>query len=290
MGSGNDGYPIGSKLRLEEMFPDFDHLWLAKDGERYLHEFVAGIAPQAAPRPARSAAFTETGPAESFAPGSEWAFAKLYCPASEIDGLIRSIPLLFASLNGASIDRWFFLRYADPQPHLRIRFHTPGDGKALLAGLAGALTALVGRGLIPRYALDTYIPELERYGGAAAMPLAEQLFHVDSGRALEFIASAPALTWESRVTASLLFAGAFLQQWFEHFDGDRWMERNREIARAARNVQWPRVRRIRGMLTDPPEWRKEERGASPSIRTSFAPACSICISTASAFPWRPRTG
>ena len=80
------------------------------------------------------------------------------------------------------IDRWFFIRYADPEPHLRLRFHAK-EAEHIQAALAHSLSwsmQLARSGQIQRYMLDTYEREVERYGGLAAIDLLEQVFMVDS--------------------------------------------------------------------------------------------------------------
>jgi len=115
-------------------------------------------------------------------PGSHWLYAKLYCPAQHQDDVLtRHLPDLLARLPEA-VDRWFFIRYRDPDPHLRLRFH--GDPPRLAAELLPALAAwtadLADAGYGGRLLLDGYDPELERYGGPEAMAAAERVFAADS--------------------------------------------------------------------------------------------------------------
>jgi class I lanthipeptide synthase len=87
------------------------------------------------------------------------------------------------------LERWFFVRYGDPDWHLRVRFQ--GPRAALLGGLLpelhDRLAPFLASGLVARVQLDTYQREIERYGGPAAMPLAEELFHQDSVAALAIV-------------------------------------------------------------------------------------------------------
>src|SRR5207248_9086836 len=82
--------------------------------------------------------------------------------------------------------REFFRRYADPDPHLPLRFHgEPGTLRGdLLPALHDWATARCDEGLASRLALDGYQPELERYGGPAAMEAAERVFAADSAAVL----------------------------------------------------------------------------------------------------------
>lgn len=85
-----------------------------------------------------------------------------------------------------STPQWWFLRYQDPEPHLRlrIRLRTAEDfGQA--AQRVGAWAAgLRRRGLVGQVQLDTYYPETGRFGGGAAMAAAESVFGADSAAAI----------------------------------------------------------------------------------------------------------
>ncbi|WP_435281804.1 lantibiotic dehydratase [Streptomyces koelreuteriae] len=120
-------------------------------------------------------------------PGGSWLYAKLYCPGPLQDTVLaRHLPELLDALPPGA-DRWFFVRYADPDPHLRLRLH--GDSRALYGEVLPALHDLAAdlrrQRLVGRLVLDTYDPETERYGGTArTMEAAERVFHADSAAAL----------------------------------------------------------------------------------------------------------
>ncbi|XCM84243.1 lantibiotic dehydratase [Kitasatospora sp. HUAS MG31] len=119
-------------------------------------------------------------------PGEDWLFAKLYAePAAQEAVLADHLPALLAEVE-EDVDRWFFLRYRDPDPHLRLRFH--GDPQALhgrvLPALARHVRGLIDAGALRTMALDVYRPETDRYGGPAAQEAAERLFLTDSRSAL----------------------------------------------------------------------------------------------------------
>lgn len=125
------------------------------------------------------------GAAPRHLPGGQWLYAKLYVPEHHQPAVLarhlgRLTGPALASIAG--IDTWFFLRYADPAPHLRLRFH--GKPEALWSELLPALRTwteeLTDAGLLSRLTLDTYEPEVHRYGGPAALAHAEHFFHADS--------------------------------------------------------------------------------------------------------------
>jgi thiopeptide-type bacteriocin biosynthesis protein len=59
-----------------------------------------------------------------FPPGSEWLTLKLYAGAITVDDLLRDVvgPLASDLEAEGLAQRWFFIRYADPHGHLRLRF------------------------------------------------------------------------------------------------------------------------------------------------------------------------
>jgi thiopeptide-type bacteriocin biosynthesis protein len=86
-------------------------------------------------------------------------------------------------------DRWFFIRYADPGRHLRVRFHgRPADLlPGVLSELNAATATLLDDGLLYRISVDTYEREVERYGGLAGVELMEQIAEADSDAVIELL-------------------------------------------------------------------------------------------------------
>jgi thiopeptide-type bacteriocin biosynthesis protein len=142
--------------------------------------------PSRARAQAPAAANGSARPARAQAPGGAWLYAKVYCSTRRQNELLtRGLPRLLGALP-AEVDRWFFVRYRDPEPHLRLRFH--GDPAALnrqlLPDCHDWFAELHRAGLAGRLALDTYEPEWERYGGPAATTAAEAAFAADSAAVL----------------------------------------------------------------------------------------------------------
>ncbi|MEU7041959.1 lantibiotic dehydratase [Streptomyces varsoviensis] len=124
------------------------------------------------------------------APGGEWLYATVHCTAARHDELLaRPMNSLLAELP-EEVDRWFFIRYRDPDDHLRLRFHGTPEAlsSAVLPNLHRWAATLRANRLIRGFGLRTYDPELERYGGPEAIAAAERFFHADSTAALEALA------------------------------------------------------------------------------------------------------
>ncbi|GAA2815206.1 thiopeptide-type bacteriocin biosynthesis protein [Kribbella solani] len=149
-----------------------------------------------------------------YLPGGEWLSAKIYLAADLQDALLAGAVRELVARMG--VDRWFFLRYRDPDAHLRIRFRH-GDPAVLNAWAA----ELVEAGRIRTVVLDEYEPEVARYGGAEVMAAAEDVFCADSRAVLEQLSLragrklAMPVEWLAALNQLDLLAGfGELEQWF----------------------------------------------------------------------------
>lgn len=180
----------------------------APDGG-YAHELLIPFlrsdqAPRAADRPAERKALATRR--LTYPPGSEWLYVRVGCVPAVQDRLLAG-PLQALVAEGRAegrFDRWFFIRFDDPEPHLRLRFHGPAETllTGLLPRLTSALQPSMDAGLVSRIAVDTYEPELDRYGGEEAMPHAEQLFDADSEAMLALVSAPPSERWKLGVPSA----------------------------------------------------------------------------------------
>jgi thiopeptide-type bacteriocin biosynthesis protein len=79
------------------------------------------------------------------------------------------------------IDKWFFIRYADPEKHVRFRVHLPDTnaiGKIFLR-LKNFIQAFENEEVMWKIQVDSYQREIERYG-STVMELTESIFFEDS--------------------------------------------------------------------------------------------------------------
>jgi thiopeptide-type bacteriocin biosynthesis protein len=195
-------------VRVQELALAPNDLCVEGPDGPYAHELIA-LLTRNRPSPSATQARRETrheanvpDPKRVFLPGSEWLYAKLYTGTSMGDQVLRELvaPVIDEAGAAGAIDRWFFLRYRDPDAHIRVRFH--GDPRLLASIVAPALERGVMRlhasKLVSRFEIATYVRELERYGGPA-IELSEQLFHADSTAVLEILREArlidPTLRW-----------------------------------------------------------------------------------------------
>ncbi|MGW2641624.1 lantibiotic dehydratase [Streptomyces sp. NPDC001348] len=181
----------GGSVLLNEMLPDFAHHWLGDDrGRRYTEEIVVPVMAARAETAARYPAGQPVEiPVRRYPPGSEWSYIKLYAAFERHDEIIAG-PLreLIAELRAEdAVDRWFYIRYADPRPHLRIRVRS--ERSSVLGRLAAWGRSLMHVGLAQDLAMDSYCPEIMRYGGPDTSDAVERLFEANSDATAHLIAA-----------------------------------------------------------------------------------------------------
>jgi len=207
-------------LRVTELCPQPDEFLVRSPEGRHAHEvmipFLRPITAAHSPDPAHSSRMTPCR--RSFPPGSHWLYLKLYGSARATEELLLTelAELADRSRLSGSMDLWHFVRYADPEVHLRLRFH--GPPRALNGKLRPQLERIVqrhiDRGSIWRCQFDTYEREVIRYGGSPAIEVAEAVFQADSDLVVALLKAAPpglADDWRWRVCALVidLYHGGF---------------------------------------------------------------------------------
>jgi thiopeptide-type bacteriocin biosynthesis protein len=188
----------GGYIVLQEALPAPDQAWATGPGGHFVTELMVPLvlreaAKQANEEAAEPHASIRAVPAESRLrpPGSDWLFAKLYCPRTLEEDLIAGPVRSFCEFvrSAGLAEEWFFVRYSDPDPHLRVRFR--GAPERLVSQLVPEFCSwaadLMSDGLCLRFCFDTYDRELERNGGVAGTAAAEALFAADSRAVAEML-------------------------------------------------------------------------------------------------------
>jgi thiopeptide-type bacteriocin biosynthesis protein len=200
---------------LTELFPAPDRLCVEGPEGRHVQELlvpfvrtVAHEAPRAGGSSRPRSAAPPASAARRFQPGSEWLTVKLYAGALAVDDLVRGTigPLAGELVAGGHARGWFFVRYADPHGHLRVRFHgtPPLLESEVLPRVREALAPWLADGRVWKLQLDAYEREVERYGGPAAVELCEQLFQHDSDAIVELLRDDRASDGDRRWRLALL--------------------------------------------------------------------------------------
>jgi thiopeptide-type bacteriocin biosynthesis protein len=200
--------PEDAFVELQEGLPGPDDAWLEGEGGHYVCELTVSVVQDAEKRSRTASAPAPVAPARELPPrstvvrppGSEWLYLKLYVAHFLEEDLISGPVRKFAQHvveRGLAAD-WFFVRYADPSPHVRLRFR--GDAATRTASLVPVVLAwlerLVAEQTCQRFVIDTYDREVERYGGVHGIGLAERIAAIDSAAVaglLEVLPRSPTL-------------------------------------------------------------------------------------------------
>ncbi|HVR95342.1 MAG TPA: lantibiotic dehydratase [Thermoanaerobaculia bacterium] len=220
----------GGTLVVQEVLPALEDAWLLGPGGHYYSELVVPMAlrrdpsdptrptpsvepengatrPAVAPPAADAIEKTDSPAARYHPPGSDWLYVKLYCPKDHENDVICASMKTFAENAVASqlVDSWFFIRYSDPEPHLRARFHGSPERLRgqLFAHLCDWAGGLMSDGLCLKFMLDTYEQEIERFGGPEGMAASEALFAADSRGAAELVGICRDKRWPKDLTTLL---------------------------------------------------------------------------------------
>ncbi len=175
-----------ASIELREVFPPLDRAGVEGPDGSYANDLLIPYRPTAAPSapaPARAVERHLDVP-RVLPPGSDWLFAKIYTGDATADRIVRNTlwPLATDLLSKGHIASWFFLRYGDPDWHIRIRFRSSAGSPRdrVQPRLESALAPLLEEGLIWKWQYDTYFREVERYGGGTGVLCAEEAFCHDS--------------------------------------------------------------------------------------------------------------
>lgn len=187
-------YPV---LLFEHLF-DPGNCFIKQDGKGFTNEL---LIPLGTNKPAYRQYYRDKKASEpvakkiqkTFLPGSEWLYVKIYAGSKNVEKVLTETISDFAKelVAGEVIDKWFFLRYNDPDYHLRVRFHRHEKENnqgwyLLLERLQERLSLLIKEAYAVTMITDTYTREVERYG-EHTMELSENIFYADSVAVANFL-------------------------------------------------------------------------------------------------------
>lgn len=98
--------------------------------------------------------------------GTGWVYFKIYCHPVASNELLCQVlsPLLSRLTQKKQIHSWFYVRYKDPDYHIRLRLQVDKElSDAVVAAISRRLKPALNKRLIEKYNIDVYIRETERY-------------------------------------------------------------------------------------------------------------------------------
>lgn len=179
------------RIRLVEFLPQPDRCPLTNKREHFTHELIIPFRNVSAPVLSGLSQVNAPLPQRKFSVGSEWFYLKVYTGEKTSDALLQTIyPVVQQLMKTQIIQEFFFVRYKDTDPHLRLRFRGNAHLEFyhyVVRAVEKALHDSVEAGVVHRVQVDTYQREFERYG-MEYISLCETLFHCDSLSTLAFMA------------------------------------------------------------------------------------------------------
>ncbi|MFE5325075.1 lantibiotic dehydratase [Embleya sp. NPDC056575] len=181
----------------------------------HVHEIALPLAARRPPAPSPLIGLPgrAADPVCGAAPGSaseEWVYAKIHAHPERFDEIIaHRLPELAVALDRDRA-RWFVRhRGTHERDHLRLYVHTPDphDRAAVMAAIERWTRELRAGRAASHLVLDTYRPEVGRYGAGAAMAAAERVFAADSRTVAAWLAHAPTMDLAPLAWAALSMVG-----------------------------------------------------------------------------------
>ena len=226
--------------------------WVAGGDGLYVAEFVVSLEVAADAVPARERNRPVVHYARSAAakgPDHGWLYYKIFCDQELQDHVLRRVVRpLFAELTARyEADRRFFLRYADPKPHLRVRVRVAAKLQSECSAVVwSTLLKAVQENEIDDVQQAVYHPELLRYGGPAGLELAEELFDDNSSRVLSALAARP--SDDVRIAGALKDAYRLVDGLLDPAGMRAWLTRPRGRHAKLPKEDWERVRQMKAEL------------------------------------------
>lgn len=126
----------------------------------------------------------------TYLPGSQWVYFKIYTGKRTADELLFKyiLPMIKGLKEETVIKKWFFIRYSDPDFHLRLRLLVIDVSHVgiVISMFYSKFISCYLNGLIWKVQLDTYDREVERYG-KDLIEEAESIFCIDSECIIDII-------------------------------------------------------------------------------------------------------
>ena len=155
--------------------------------------------------------------------GEGWFYVKLYCSKNLQNYLLEYIAD-YISTN--CISNWFYIRYQDDRPHIRLRIYLHGNGTNSLQEVFSFISIALTLEYIDDYSICPYEREYERYG-AGNYNLIEKFFMVDSKLCLDILKLRRNLSNTEFKSLNVYVALGLLQPFLEKIENQEFIFRQK---------------------------------------------------------------
>lgn len=173
-------------------------------GKPYAGQFIAAVSHKEEVYAGNSHSEDDrvTSVRRHFFPGQQWLCFEIYGHPLVTEDILRRVLKSFLASLKSELKSWFFIRYDDQGPHLRLRLQLTQDilAESVTKRLNLALDSFIHKGAVRDVKVVTYRRELERYG-PDNIGLVEAFFHADSVWVLQLLNKN--FSWQQRYQHAL---------------------------------------------------------------------------------------
>lgn len=184
------------RVQLREVISDYyKNHWIKKDSQIYNCELIVPFKKKDTKPPKPKVKLlnsSEVNKKEIYKElGTEWLYFKIYIPYRRQEEFIsRELHHFIQNIKDQNlIDKWFYIRYQDPQPHIRLRFKGKPEEliQSVLPKFREWFNESKSNGYVKDFTVNTFEREIERYGGVNLIDTMEKYFEIDSLLAMKLL-------------------------------------------------------------------------------------------------------
>lgn len=155
-----------------------------------------------------------------FFPGDEWLYYKIYCGYKISDTILLEIikPFTEQLIKENYIKKWFFIRYNDPNYHIRFRLELTDTRNIgyIINKFSGLIQGYIESKSIWMLQIDCYDREAERYG-LSTMELSEDIFFNDSLEIADYLSRHRNEETENNLISKSIFSLTLIDFYLSNF-------------------------------------------------------------------------
>lgn len=155
-----------------------------------------------------------------FFPGDEWLYYKIYCGYKISDAILIEIikPFTGELIKENYIKKWFFIRYYDPNYHIRFRLELTDTRNIgyIINKFKSLIQEYIESKSIWMLQIDCYDRETERYG-LSTIELSEDIFFNDSVETVDYLSKHRDEETENNLISKSIFSLTLIDFYLSNF-------------------------------------------------------------------------
>lgn len=179
-------------IRIEEnLFTNENLILSSKEGKHYISEFVFNVSSNNVCIDNKSShCYVDFDKIcnNKYYFGNQWISLKIYMSEESMNSfIVKELFYLIQQINSKVDDaKFYYLRYRDNKSHIRLRIKS-NNYLSLINLIIHFLNILKDQDKVDDFIIDSYSPEVNRYGGEKCILLAEEYFYFDSISSIDIL-------------------------------------------------------------------------------------------------------